>query len=702
MKTRTISLYLSISFVALSILTASAQNREKRAEEFYQKAVRVHDNPSLQVMYYTDAIRLDPKRASYWANRADAYRVLGNYQQSVLDLDTALLHSPNMPSFLQSRALAKSKLHIPQYQSALNDLEKAILYGDNDYFAYYFSSNIFLSQKKYAFADSFATLAVRLDSNQAEGWLSLANTRLAKLEYKSVLDITNKLIAIPKHIHLHTTYVLRGNAYMKMMQIDSAEACYQHAYKLNPANFHAVMKLAQIAFQKKNYRSAKDWYEKVYPPSNLDSLSHAQYNIILSKLPETKMPEWHRTRFNGCIVSEKKKPVPSERLLTPSFSIDRTPLPEKTDLSAYIQPVLDQGTQGSCVGHTLAYLKIYHERKETNKWYSFSAAFIYNQINKGEDKGGVVVDALKLLQKQGICQSHQMPYSDKDFLKQPDSIAFKGARKYRIEHYQSIYSLEEVKYQLNAGNPVVGSFVIDQSFIDLKAGQIWRTKGGSLPKGNEGHAMLIVGFDDAKKAIKVINSWGRNWADQGFGWIDYTMFEASQYALFVTKDAINSNDYDDEKPYVHQPDVKPLPTDPWFYYRHYRHIYGSGYLQQLSSIYTNMPFFNNMHGNMFVKCNVSVPPLAGYQVRVALYFYYNGTNMPVPYTNYDYATYAQQLTVSSTNLIIGYQGLNQSCNLVVPYYLFPPGYGDYYFIPVLYIDNFGIKQGDPVPIYISR
>jgi C1A family cysteine protease len=36
--------------------------------------------------------------------------------------------------------------------------------------------------------------------------------------------------------------------------------------------------------------------------------------------------------------------------------------------------------------------------------------------------------------------------------------------------------------------------------------------------------MVICGYNDAKKAFRVMNSWGKGWADNGFAWIDYDFF----------------------------------------------------------------------------------------------------------------------------------------------------------------------------------
>jgi C1A family cysteine protease len=48
-----------------------------------------------------------------------------------------------------------------------------------------------------------------------------------------------------------------------------------------------------------------------------------------------------------------------------------------------------------------------------------------------------------------------------------------------------------------------------------------------------GHAVVVVGYDDAKKiqntgggpkttgAFRIRNSWGKSWGDAGYGWLPY-------------------------------------------------------------------------------------------------------------------------------------------------------------------------------------
>jgi len=40
-----------------------------------------------------------------------------------------------------------------------------------------------------------------------------------------------------------------------------------------------------------------------------------------------------------------------------------------------------------------------------------------------------------------------------------------------------------------------------------------------------GHAVVMVGYDDQKKQVKFVNSWGKNWGDKGFGYLPYEYLE---------------------------------------------------------------------------------------------------------------------------------------------------------------------------------
>jgi C1A family cysteine protease len=41
----------------------------------------------------------------------------------------------------------------------------------------------------------------------------------------------------------------------------------------------------------------------------------------------------------------------------------------------------------------------------------------------------------------------------------------------------------------------------------------------------EGHAMVAVGYDDAKQAFLIQNSWGPSWGNKGYGWFGYDFWK---------------------------------------------------------------------------------------------------------------------------------------------------------------------------------
>ena len=88
-------------------------------------------------------------------------------------------------------------------------------------------------------------------------------------------------------------------------------------------------------------------------------------------------------------------------------------LPARVDLSVNMPPIGNQGKQGSCVAWAVAYaLKSYQEKLEEKKPFTsgtqldqqrvFSPSFIYNQINRGQDKGSKIWEALEFVRKNEL------------------------------------------------------------------------------------------------------------------------------------------------------------------------------------------------------------------------------------------------------------------------------------------------------------
>ena len=47
------------------------------------------------------------------------------------------------------------------------------------------------------------------------------------------------------------------------------------------------------------------------------------------------------------------------------------------------------------------------------------------------------------------------------------------------------------------------------------------------------HAMVVVGYDDDRQAFRILNSWGRNWGEGGYGWFGYDFWKRNVKVGFV-------------------------------------------------------------------------------------------------------------------------------------------------------------------------
>lgn len=254
-----------------------------------------------------------------------------------------------------------------------------------------------------------------------------------------------------------------------------------------------------------------------------------------------------------------------------------TDLPPRKDLSQFFPTPGDQLCQSSCTAWAVAYaLKTYQERVETG-WalntprHIFSPAFIYNQINGGEDGGSHITDAFDLIIRRGAATWSTMPYdggrkeggrcvSRGDYRRQPSSTAYQEAANFRGAAQRRLNSIRDIKGYLVEGIPAVIGMETCDAFDRLRGSNAVYNTFGFPPC--EGHAVTITGYDDNRYggAFRVINSWSTGWGDGGYFWLPYRFFnEAVATARYgganILVDAENSMIVDPG------PDPAPIPSD---------------------------------------------------------------------------------------------------------------------------------------------
>lgn len=178
---------------------------------------------------------------------------------------------------------------------------------------------------------------------------------------------------------------------------------------------------------------------------------------------------------------------------------------------------------GECVAFAISNAMSTEVFYKTGVLNNFSVPFIYNLTKFGDCNSGTSFQpCLDRIRDTGICLNATMPYTG-DCYQLPNSLQYLEAAKYKLIGYDKFMdtSIFKIKTLISQNHPVIFNSVIDNSFINAGAGFIWKVYSGS---GAIPHAMVIVGYDNAKNAFKVMNSFGTNWGDGGFSWIDYNFF----------------------------------------------------------------------------------------------------------------------------------------------------------------------------------
>lgn len=211
------------------------------------------------------------------------------------------------------------------------------------------------------------------------------------------------------------------------------------------------------------------------------------------------------------------------------YSFARQPLREIVDLRQWASPIESQGHLGSCTGQAVvgAY-ELLLNKEYPDKFVDLSRLFVYynarlieNVVN--EDVGAYVRDAVKAVQKYGVCSERIWPYYISDFALTPSIPSYEDARHRNIKNYYRIHTLEDVLDALNKEWPVVFSMRVYSQFEDL----YYSTTTIEMPKSYElqspigAHAMCFVGYDLQKKVLIARNSFGTDWGMQGYCYIPF-------------------------------------------------------------------------------------------------------------------------------------------------------------------------------------
>ncbi|MEO9970851.1 MAG: C1 family peptidase [Hyphomonadaceae bacterium] len=207
--------------------------------------------------------------------------------------------------------------------------------------------------------------------------------------------------------------------------------------------------------------------------------------------------------------------------------------PGFVDLRSNCSPVENQAAVGSCVANAIVGALEYHQIRNGAKMQDLSRLFVYyNARRLGErigQSGTTVQRAMAAILGWGVCPASMWPYQTAMVDERPPEDCYKAAENFKgVQIAQTGWGMG-CREALANGLPVAfGMSIAMQDFGSRgqggRTGVIKPPANGKWPEPSGGHAMLMVGYDDARHAWLVRNSWGEAWGDGGYVWIDYDYF----------------------------------------------------------------------------------------------------------------------------------------------------------------------------------
>jgi hypothetical protein len=230
-------------------------------------------------------------------------------------------------------------------------------------------------------------------------------------------------------------------------------------------------------------------------------------------------------------------------------SIKRAGLPAGPDLSdVLLLPsvdlragcrILNQGRLGSCVSNSCAQAVRYAQLKSVDEPYPFMARLwgyslaLAAQGQSGQDVGTYNCLLLEQISAYGFPPESAWPYSEESFGDHPPLEAYRQARDQAIELQLGFHAILEtgdarllaVQQALCQGKLVVFGAPVTEEFAGTNPapGHVFQR-----PRAEEqiagGHSECWCGYevdpDTGLLRFRTVNSWGTEWGDDGFTWMD--------------------------------------------------------------------------------------------------------------------------------------------------------------------------------------
>ncbi|WIM96432.1 C1 family peptidase [Actinoplanes oblitus] len=208
-------------------------------------------------------------------------------------------------------------------------------------------------------------------------------------------------------------------------------------------------------------------------------------------------------------------------------------LPRRICLADWIPGAVgDQGLYPLCTAAVVAGLGRYWANRTAGCSFEPSLLFNYRLsrriAGKPDRNGSTVRHALAAWLSYGLVPEHRWPFTpDRVDVEPPAEVMVEGAALTAVTYGRldgpevtgETY-LDQVRHAVARGLPTTIDFPLGASLLEsLRSGVLTVPPDGEPVLGR--HAVLVVGYDDDRGALRFRNNWGENWGDRGYGWMPY-------------------------------------------------------------------------------------------------------------------------------------------------------------------------------------
>jgi hypothetical protein len=195
-------------------------------------------------------------------------------------------------------------------------------------------------------------------------------------------------------------------------------------------------------------------------------------------------------------------------------------LAEQT-LKSYMMPPRKMANADNSATYALASALEYYVNLNNN--YKDNLSPDYIKLNQPQ---GSIEDYLAFLATYGTVSAAILPFESPNL-----TPSVNAAIKYKIRNYLKLFNpttrpqqkLYDLRKAVMRGNPVIVELNITNEFKNLKQARKWEAQlGDKTPAGKV--YVVAVAYDEERKVVEILNSFGREWGNGGYIWIPYEDF----------------------------------------------------------------------------------------------------------------------------------------------------------------------------------